>query len=157
MHRRDGFAYSRMLKKFIKALGVAAGFAALLENSACAEAPMRSRPVSVDVRVNADDGLSQRFGAALEAAFRRSGSFVWAKNGEPVDLVVTVPSNLEVNVGRAAFVVEFSGSGNQALGATKGSCLESNLTQCVDQVLRDAGIAVHRTAPLSGPKSPQSH
>lgn len=138
-----------MLKKFKKAFGVAVVFAALFENSACAGTSMRSRPISVDVRVNADDGLSQRFGAALEAAFRRSRSFSWAKNGEPVELVVAVPTNLEVDVGRAAFVVEFSGSGNLALGETKGSCPESDLTSCVNQVLSDAGIAVNR-APPSG-------
>jgi hypothetical protein len=97
----------------------------------------------VEIRRVGDDGLTVRFADALEAGIRRSLTFTLAGRDPPGNvLVVQIPSNLGwTRVGdriRVRFEIEFLGPNLHALGRSNGSCWESQLQVCVDQVVSDA-------------------
>lgn len=107
-----------MLKSGLGICSSVLAVAFLLEGAACAEESKHLGLVTFDIRTGGDDGLTQRFANALEVEFQRSGSFILSKNGEPVDIVVTIPSSLKWRaVGpreRVTYVAKFSGGGRSS-------------------------------------------
>jgi len=108
-------------------------------------------PTRIELWRTGDDVLTMRFAAALEDAFRKSGAFLLALGGEaktPNTLVVHIDENLKWKATDGAttafYRISFEGPTGQALGSSKGSCLDSDLDACTVQAIRDTKRAAAR-------------
>lgn len=112
--------------------------------TACVGAPSLATPVPVEVWRGGDDGLTSRFADALEDAFRGSSAFVLSVGKKPGTLTVTIPSNVGwKQIGSRTevhYLVTFTGTSSQVLGASKGACWEDQLSKCAGHVLKDAEV-----------------
>jgi hypothetical protein len=110
----------------------------------CSTWPVRSLPLLVEVRRGGDDGLTLRLADAVETAFRCSRKFILSDGRHPGALIVTIPTNVEWrridNRTRLTYSVEFTGKVSRRIGARTGACWEDELSECANQVLREAEI-----------------
>jgi len=102
-----------------------------------------TRRTFVDVRVSADDALSNRLGVAIEEAFRRSPDFEVVSKAEKNTLGVTIPTNVDWDrTGERSKVrskIEFSSDDtNKILRIITVACWEDGLSKCADRVVKDA-------------------
>jgi hypothetical protein len=107
-----------------------------------------SAPVRIEFWRTGDDRLTIRFAEALQQALRESGSFTLVPRDEPRasgTVVLTIEENLywtRTEQGTtASYRIAFRGSANQPLGSSVGSCLESDLSACAAQAVKDAKLA----------------
>jgi hypothetical protein len=112
----------------------------IVSSSAAVESPQRWR---IGVSVRGDDGLTQKFRDALEAAIRRSRDFTDTFSaGVPFDATMAIPNHVgwvETDKGTRIFaVVIFIGPGGRYLGASTPECLETSINDCAERVLADA-------------------
>lgn len=111
---------------------------AAIAGSARAEPPS---PIAVDVRRSGDDGLTQRFTEAVEAALRRSRIFALS-NRRPPRLLFEISQIVEwTEIGgriRFHFQVSFKTPESRVVGRSAGTCWDTNLSACAALVLTDA-------------------
>lgn len=117
-----------------------------LATSGCATAaPFEAKPTPVEVWRGGDDGLTSRFADALEAQFLAASDFTPSTGKVPGTLIVTIPTNLSwrqiAGQTEVSYTVEFTGVSSESRGRSVGSCIEDNLAECANHVLRDARIA----------------
>jgi len=110
----------------------------------CVTSPSAAKPIPVEVWRGGDDGLTARFGDALEAAFRAAPEFALSTGKVSGTLIVTIPSNVSWHrVGggtEVTYSVQFSGTASSLRGNSVGACPEEQLEKCAAQVVRDAKV-----------------
>jgi hypothetical protein len=109
-------------------------------SSVALESPHRWR---IGISVRGDDGLTQKFQVALEAAIRRSEDFTDTFSANvPFDATMAIPNHVgwvETKKGTRIFaVVIFIGPGGRYLGASTPECFEASMSDCAERVLADA-------------------
>jgi hypothetical protein len=109
---------------------------------ACVEERIELQRTSVDVRVNADDGLSERFRDALRIAFQRSRGFVGVRKGEPADMTVTITKNVEVVGSGMSASVDMVDNNHAKHYNVNVYCSHDIMLQCVNQVISATLISV---------------
>ncbi len=100
----------------------------------------------VEVWTGGDDGLTQRLADAVEDELRRSIRFSYGEAGAvPGALKVIIPTHVHLrDVGdqtRVTYRLELERDG-QRRRAKGGSCRESELKRCAQQVVRTVGASV---------------
>lgn len=107
-----------------------------------------SKRTPVDVRCNGDDALTQRTCAAVENGLKSSPDFILSAGSSPAELVITIPTNVDwKKVGKRTKVIylaEFSSSGHQILGNTKGACWDHAISTCAAQIIRQLKVAARK-------------
>lgn len=102
-------------------------------------------PVPVEIQRGGDDGLTLRFAAALETAFRASPRFAVEPHGTSDPLRAIIPTHVgwESVGGRiqVSYRVELE-RGGRRLAAPEGRCWESELNRCAGQVVAAAASAL---------------
>lgn len=101
----------------------------------------------VEVWTGGDDGLTQRLVDAVEDELRKSARFSVGEAGAvPGAVKVVVPTHvLWRKAGRetrVSYRLELERDGRRR-GAGGGSCLETELRRCAQQVVRTVGLNVH--------------
>ncbi|HWA91968.1 MAG TPA: hypothetical protein VG889_18150 [Rhizomicrobium sp.] len=122
-----------------------ATFAAVaLSNCACVAQPLPRTPV--EVWRGGDDGLTSRFGDAVNEAFRASSTFTLSYGNKPGTLIVTIPTNVSWKpIGtrtQVTYAVTFATPDQRSLGSSTGTCFDDALSDCAAHILRDAQVAV---------------
>lgn len=101
----------------------------------------KNRPIPTAVLCNGDDGLTARLCDAVKEALRRSPDFTQDILHKPYILKVTIPTNVKWKrvdgKTRVLYSVEFSLAAEHDLGAAEGSCWDSKLKDCANQILAD--------------------
>jgi hypothetical protein len=106
-----------------------------------ASAPPRTR-TGIDVRCDGDDGLTSRLCDSVDSAFRASQDFTEDSTVQSIQLIITIPTNVNwKNVGRRTRVfysVELSSANGKLIGKSTGNCFEDKLVNCANQILNKA-------------------
>lgn len=114
----------------------------------CAATAPRS-VTAVEVWRVGDDGLTLKFSEAVEAELRANASFVLSRGKKPGTLIVRIPSNVEWEPAgsdtRVKYEVAFETADSKHLRVKKGSCLESSLSQCAQEIVREAELVAATT------------
>ena len=120
---------------------VTAVLSAAVLSFACAKTVHPGAPRPVQVWRGGDDGLTMRFAAALEEAFKASPLF-GGQAEESRTLVATIPTNLRWrDVGgrtRFGYHVVFSDHAKRRVGESRGVCWEDRVSECAARVRTDA-------------------
>jgi hypothetical protein len=107
---------------------------------------IKRRPV--EVWCGGDDGLTARLCEAIESAFEKSADFLMSHGKRPGTLVVTIPTNVgwyEIRGRtRAMYTVEFAKADGEAVGRSKGSCWDGELTLCATRIFNEAKRAARQ-------------
>jgi hypothetical protein len=113
-----------------------------------AGAPSKTR-MGFDVRCDGDDGLTSRLCDSVDVAFRSSQDFTEDSTAQSIQLIVTIPTNVNwKKVGgrtQVFYSVEFSSADGKLIGSSTGNCLDGKLANCAYQILNKAR-SVTRTA-----------
>lgn len=95
--------------------------------------------IPVAVLCNGDDGLTARLCDATKEVFHKSPDFTEDIANRPNILRVTIPTNVKwkriAGKTKVFYTVEFSLREEHDLGTTTGSCWDSNLKECANQIL----------------------
>lgn len=114
----------------------------LVGTAALATDGITPAPTLIEVWRVGDDGLTVKLGDAIEAAFRSSPEFELSTGNRAGTLVVAIPTNVHWSqVGtriRITYSVDFSSAKDRGLGASKGSCWASVISNCAQHILYDA-------------------
>lgn len=99
----------------------------------------------VELWTGGDDGLTQRLADAVREEFRMSGRFLLIEaGGTPEALKVIIPTHVGwQEVGkrtRVTYLLELESRGRRS-AARGGSCWETKLAQCAQQVVRTVAAA----------------
>jgi hypothetical protein len=74
--------------------------------------------------------------------------FILSAESSPAELVITIPTNVDwKRVGKLTKVIylaEFSSSGHQTLGNTKGACWDHAISTCAAQIIRQLKVAARK-------------
>jgi hypothetical protein len=132
----------------LKTETIAAMIAVSLIVPACAMGASDAKQTPVEVWRGGDDGATLRLTDALEATFRASPAFVLSSGKKPGTLVVTIPTHVGwKQIGgrnQVLYTVEFTSADGRNLGTATGSCWDDALSECADQIIRDAANAMKR-------------
>ena len=95
-----------------------------------------------------DDALSQKLAKEIYVALSHESAFIPSVGKQPRSLLVELPANVSLKkVGKrtkVTYTVNYSNADNQRISSHDGSCPETQLSACAEQIVRGARIAARK-------------
>lgn len=134
--------YARGLSAVALVVGVCTGSAA-------------ADPIPVEVWCGGDDALTSHVCGKVQELLKSSPSFTMGRGSKPGTLVVLIPKNVKWKKvddrTQVFYSVELSTVEGRQLGSSSGSCRDDNLTECAEQILKEAEAAADKMGQLARP------
>ena len=95
-----------------------------------------------------DDALSQKLAKEIYVALSHESAFVPSVGKQPRSLLVELPANVGTKKAgkrsKVTYTINYSNADNQRISSHDGSCLETQLSVCAEQIVKGARIAARK-------------